>query len=260
MALPSSTWLSTTLHHGSIYWGFTLLYYTLLWLYLLYLTFLYTLPWLYLALLDCMTLYHGSTWLYLTAWHCTMALLGSTWLFYSLPCHCFTLFQSATFCHGSTCLYLTLLNTLSWFYLTLPWIYMAVSYSATLYHGSPWLYLNLDLDMTLSCIRISLLYPHLLNKHSTQHFSLHILPHKRHLPCSAAIKFHDIIIFTLTCHIDPALLMHSTASAYKTDHISHAQYSSYTVATHNITHSPCTSMCTTHSALPTLLSTIFLTH
>ena len=39
----------------------------------------------------------------------------------------------------------------------------------------------------------------------------------------------------------------------KTDHIFHAQCSNYNVATHNITHSPCTSTCTIHPALPTPL-------
>ena len=39
----------------------------------------------------------------------------------------------------------------------------------------------------------------------------------------------------------------------KTDHICHAQYSNYIVAIHNITHSPCTSKCTTHPPLPTPL-------
>ena len=39
----------------------------------------------------------------------------------------------------------------------------------------------------------------------------------------------------------------------KTDHIFHAQYSNCIAATHNITHSPCTSKCTTHPPLPTPL-------
>ena len=39
----------------------------------------------------------------------------------------------------------------------------------------------------------------------------------------------------------------------KTDHICHAQYSNYIAATHNITHSPCTSTCTPYPALPTPL-------
>ena len=37
-----------------------------------------TLPWLYIILLDCTSLYRGSTSLYLTVHHCTMALLHST--------------------------------------------------------------------------------------------------------------------------------------------------------------------------------------
>ena len=39
-----------------------------------------------------------------------------------------------------------------------------------------------------------------------------------YLPCSAAIKFQSMT-YTLTCHTNPALLMHSIASAYKTNHI-----------------------------------------
>ena len=39
----------------------------------------------------------------------------------------------------------------------------------------------------------------------------------------------------------------------KSDHICHAQYSNYIAATHNITHSPCTSKCTTHPPLSTSL-------
>ena len=41
------------------------------------------------------------------------------------------------------------------------------------------------------------------------------------LPHSATIQYH-YITYTLTCHTDSALLVHSTASAYKTDHIYHA--------------------------------------
>ena len=39
-------------------------------------------------------------------------------------------------------------------------------------------------------------------------------------------------------------------SAFRTDHISHAQYSNYIAA---ITHSPCTTTCTPHPAVPTPL-------
>ena len=35
----------------------------------------------------------------------------------------------------------------------------------------------------------------------------------------------------------------------KTDHVSHAQYSNYIAATHNISHSPCTSKRTAHPPL-----------
>ena len=56
----------------------------------------------------------------------------------------------------------------------------------------------------------------------------HLLLFTNHLPvykmsaCSAAIQFHSIT-YTLTYHTDSALLVHSTASAYKTDCIYHAQ-------------------------------------
>ena len=43
-----------------------------------------------------------------------------------------------------------------------------------------------------------------------------------YVPCSAATNVHNITD-TPTCHTDSELLMHSTASAYKTDHICHAQ-------------------------------------
>ena len=76
-----------------------------------------------------------------------------------------------------------------------------------------------------------------------------------YLPCSAATKVHNITDI-LTYHTDPVVLMYSTSSAYKTDH----SYMPCSVvattlhaAIHNITHSPCTSICTTHQALPTLL-------
>ena len=52
---------------------------------------------------------------------------------------------------------------------------------------------------------------------------------------------------------------HSTVSAFKTDHICYAQYTNYLTATHILAHSPCTSTCTPHQALPTPLpSTILL--
>ena len=70
-----------------------------------------------------------------------------------------------------------------------------------------------------------------------------------YLPCSAAITFlqHNQHT-TQTQHCSStAQFLH----AVKTDHICHAQYSNYIAATHNITHSPCTSKCTTHPPLPT---------
>ena len=113
----------------------------------------YTLPWLYLALLDSTTLYHGSTWQHVTL-HCamalldlnthhlastgvyltllhpimslrdwlqyTMSLLGSTWLYYTLTWDYWTLL-------GST-----------WLYYSLPWLYSALLDPTTLCHGSTW--------------------------------------------------------------------------------------------------------------------------
>ena len=52
-------------------------------------------------------------------------------------------------------------------------------------------------------------------------------------------------------HTDPPLLMHFLHTV-KTDHFCHAQYSNYIAATH-ITHSPCSSKCTTHPPLSTPL-------
>ena len=62
-----------------------------------------------------------------------------------------------------------------------------------------------------------------------------------YLPCSAAIKFHNIATSTCT----PQFL-----HTRKTEHICHAQYSNYIAVTHNVAHSKCTSTCTTHPALP----------
>ena len=73
-----------------------------------------------------------------------------------------------------------------------------------------------------------------------------------YLPCSAAIKSQSIT----SSNIPHRPMQHCSCTAQflhtvRTDHICHAQYSNYIVATHNITHSPCTSKCTTHPPLPT---------
>ena len=81
---------------------------------------------------------------------------------------------------------------------------------------------------------------------STAHSTDFHIQDNPYLPCSAATKVHNIT-HTPTCHTDSALLMHSTASAYKTDCICHAQVT----AAHNTTHSQCASACTKHPALPT---------
>ena len=69
-----------------------------------------------------------------------------------------------------------------------------------------------------------------------------------HKVYAAAIKFHSIPYRPST-----ARALHSFCIRAKTDHICHAQYATtlYIAATHKITHSPCTSTCTTHPALPT---------
>ena len=64
----------------------------------------------------------------------------------------------------------------------------------------------------------SLAYPQALNKHCSLHSLPHTIKDSSYLPCSAPIKFQSRT-YTLTCHTNPALLMHSIASAYKTNHI-----------------------------------------
>ena len=57
-----------------------------------------------------------------------------------------------------------------------------------------------------------------------------------------------------TVHANHSFCIH----AGKKEHICHAQYSNYIAVTHNITHSPFTSKSTTHSALPSPLSSTTL--
>ena len=86
-----------------------------------------------------------------------------------------------------------------------------------------------------------------LNKHSTQHRSLHSFPHKRQ-SISAMFSSNKISQHNLklpTYDTDPVLL---TVSAHKTElYLPCMPSSNYIAATHNVTHSPCTSTCTTHS-------------
>ena len=89
---------------------------------------------------------------------------------------------------------------------------------------------------------------------STQLCSLHSLTHKRR-PMSAMVSSNKTSQHNLNSniyHTDPLLLMHFLHTV-KTDHVCHAQYSNYIAATHNITHSPCTSKHTTHPPLSTPL-------
>ena len=101
----------------------------------------------------------------------------------------------------------------------------------------------------------SLAYPQpLMNTALFTAHALKSLPNKKtlhiwRLPCSVAIKFQNIhVLYTPTCHTDPALLMLSTASEYKTDIISPMFTCNYIAASHNITHFPCISTCTTQPA------------
>ena len=90
-----------------------------------------------------------------------------------------------------------------------------------------------------------LAYSHALNEQGTQLNLLTPVFHIKdnpYLPCSAA-KFHNI---PYRCSCTPQFL-----HTGKTDHICHADYTNYIAATHNMTHSPSTSTCTTHPALPT---------
>jgi len=74
----------------------------------------------------------------------------------------------------------------------------------------------------------TLAYSHPLDNYTLRHWALraHYKPFcievDLSVPCSAATEVHNITD-TPTCHTDSAQLMHSTASAYKTDHIRHAQ-------------------------------------
>ena len=91
-----------------------------------------------------------------------------------------------------------------------------------LYH--PYILYHLPTMPTSKLSTCTLAYWHPLNEtYCTQHCSIHSVLHKNnpYLPCPAAIRLHNIT-YTPTCHTDHALLMHSTASAYKTVHICHA--------------------------------------
>ena len=90
-------------------------------------------------------------------------------------------------------------------------------------------------------------YSYTLNEQGTQHCSLQssIDPY---LPCSAAIKFHNII-YTPTYHTDHNYTIHTHTYQHcswspqflhtgKTDHICHAQYSKYIVYCSHPQHKP----------------------
>ena len=72
------------------------------------------------------------------------------------------------------------------------------------------------------------------------------LVHSMHM---AAIKSQSITNSNIPHRPSIAHALHS----FCIHHICHAWYSNYIVANHNITHSPCTSKCTTHPPIPTPL-------
>ena len=113
----------------------TWLCYTLLWLYLLFLTRLHSTMWLNSTLLyythcnGCTWLYQTLLWLYCILLYSTTRCHCSTWLYCTLPWFYLTLPSCTTLYHGST-----------WLYFALPHSTMTLLYSTTLYHGSTWVY------------------------------------------------------------------------------------------------------------------------
>ena len=90
-----------------------------------------------------------------------------------------------------------------------------------------------------------LAYSHPLNEHGTQHCSLHSFPHKRQsvsaMFSSSKISHHNLN----SQHITRFLHTRQTIPAMPSNN--------YIAATHNVTHFPCTSTCTTHPPLPSPL-------
>ena len=99
------------------------------------------------------------------------------------------------------------------------------------------------------------LLTHSLNEHSTQHSSLHSLPHKRQ---SISATFISNKISQHNLNSEHTIQTRHCSQFLHTRQSIPAMFSSN--YTHNITHSPCTSMCTTHPAIPgsTLPSTTLL--
>ena len=98
---------------------------------------------------------------------------------------------------------------------------------------------------------LHLTYSYALNEQGTQPSSLHSLPHERK-SISAMFTSDKISQHYLNSIIPyrPSTCTPQFLHTHKTEHICHAQYSNYIAATHNITHSKCTSTCTTYPALP----------
>ena len=86
------------------------------------------------------------------------------------------------------------------------------------------------------------------------HFTVFCIKDNLYLPCSAAMQFHNITYSNVTtiqiqhCSCIPQFLYTG-----KTDPICHAQCSNYIAASHNTTHSSCTSTFTAQPPLPTRL-------
>ena len=86
---------------------------------------------------------------------------------------------------------------------------------------------------------------------STTHSTAFYIKDNQYLPCSLAIKFHNITYSNIPYR--PSSCTPQFQHTRQTISAIYAQYSNYIAATHNITHSPCTSTCTPHPALHTPL-------
>ena len=109
---------------------------------------------------------------------------------------------------------------------------------------------------TLLTMHNKKLSTHSINEHGTQHCSLHSLPHKRQsIPAtfsSNKISQHNLNSqHTIQTH-------HCSQFLHARQTIPATLSSNYIASIHNITHYPCTSICTTHPAIPSQLPSITL--
>ena len=74
-----------------------------------------------------------------------------------------------------------------------------------------------------------------------------------YLPCSAAVKFHNITYTPCNIPYRPSTPKFCTQARQAICAMLSIATTLFIAATHNITHSPCTSTCTTHPATPTTL-------